>query len=110
MATLDKGEYPDMLREITVFILMNVETRKENRVIDKLLQLEEISEIHSVHGTVDIVLKIVLKRNLVMSDAETIGDFVHNRIRQIPGVVSTQTLIPGYSHVRDNGHTAGDRK
>ena len=107
MATLDKGEYPDMLREITVFVLMNVEARKENRVIDKLIQLEEITEIHSVHGSVDLVLKILLKRNLVMSDAETIGDFVHSRIRQIPGVLSTQTLIPGFSHVRDQDHSAG---
>ena len=109
MATLEKGEYPDMLREITVFVLMNVEARKENRVIDKLIHLEEITEIHSVHGSVDLVLKILLKRNLVMSDAETIGDFVHSRIRQIPGVLSTQTLIPGFSHVRDQGHAAGDQ-
>jgi hypothetical protein len=50
-----------------------------------------------VHGSVDIIAKIVLKRDLVSSDAETIGDFVHNKIRQISGVVSTQTLIPGYS-------------
>ena len=110
MATLDKGEYPDMLREITVFVLMGVEARKENRVIDKLIQLEEITELHSVHGSVDLVLKILLKRNLVMSDAETIGDFVHSKIRQIPGVLSTQTLIPGFSHVRDQGHAADAKK
>lgn len=100
MATLDKAEYPDMLRRITVFVLMNVETRRENRVIEKLIQLDEVTEIHSVHGSVDIIAKIVLKRNLVTSDAETIGDFVHSTIRQLPGIVSTQTLIPGYSHVK----------
>lgn len=110
MATIDKGDYPDMLREITVFVLMGVEARREKRVIDKLIQLDEITEIHSVHGSVDIVLKIVLKRNLVMSDAETIGDFVHSMIRQIPGVLSTQTLIPGFSHVKHQGHTAGAKE
>lgn len=107
MATLDKDEYPDMLREITVFVLMSVEARKEKRIMDKLLQLDEVIEVHSVHGSVDIILKVVLKRNLVMSDAETIGDFVHTRIRQIPGVLSTQTLIPGFSHTKGQDRSAG---
>ena len=106
MATLDRCDYPDMLREITVFVLMIVEARKENRVIEKLTRLDEVREVHSVHGSVDIIAKIVLKRNLVMSDAETIGDFVQNMIRQLPGVVSTQTLIPGSSYVKDQGQTA----
>jgi DNA-binding Lrp family transcriptional regulator/uncharacterized ParB-like nuclease family protein len=110
MATLDKTEYPDMLRKITVFVLMRVEARKEKRIMEKLMQLDEVIEVHSVHGNVDIVLKIVLKRNLVYSDAETIGDFVHTTIRQIPGVISTQTLIPGFSHVKDQGHAADARK
>ena len=107
MATMEKGEYPDMLREITVFVLMTVEARREKRVIDKLIHLDEVKEFHSVHGTVDILAKIVLQRNLVMSDAETIGDFVHTMIRQIPGVSSTQTLIPGFSHVKDQGRSTG---
>lgn len=100
MATLDKSDYPDMLREITVFVLMIIEARKESRVVDKLTRLDEVREVHSVHGSVDVIAKIVLKRNLVMSDAETIGEFVQNMIRQLPGVVSTQTLIPGYSYVK----------
>jgi DNA-binding Lrp family transcriptional regulator/uncharacterized ParB-like nuclease family protein len=110
MAILDKTDYPDMLREITVFVLMSVEARKEKRIMDKLMQLDEVIEVHSVHGSVDIVLKIVLKRNLVYSDAETIGDFVHTTIRQIPGVLSTQTLIPGFSHVKDHHRTADAEK
>jgi hypothetical protein len=56
-----------------------------------------VEEVHSVHGSVDVIAKIVLRRDLISSDAGTIGDFVHNKIRQIPGVISTQTLIPGYS-------------
>ena len=97
MAKLKQTEYPEMLREITAFVLINVSAKKEIRLVDKLFSLEEVKEVHSVHGTVDVIAKIVLKRDLVSSDAETIGDFVHNKIRQISGVVSTQTLIPGYS-------------
>jgi hypothetical protein len=97
MAQLKTTEYPEMLREITAFVLINASAKKEIRLVDKLFNLGEVKEVHSVHGNVDIIAKIVLKRDLVSSDAETIGDFVHNKIRQISGVISTQTLIPGYS-------------
>jgi hypothetical protein len=59
-----------------------------------------VKEIHSVHGEVDIIAKIVLERDLLSSDAEIIGQFVHNQVRQIPGVISTETLIPGLSRIK----------
>lgn len=97
VAELTETEYPEMLRVITAFVLINVAAKKELRVVDKLFSLAEVEEVHSVHGSVDVIAKIVLKRELISSDAETIGDFIHNKIRQIQGVISTQTLIPGYS-------------
>lgn len=102
MAKLKETEYPEMLRVITAFVLINVAAKKELRLVDKLFKLEEVKEVHSVHGNVDVIAKIVLKRDLVSSDAETIGDFVHNKIRQISGVLSSQTLIPGYSKQKNN--------
>lgn len=100
MAKMKESEYPEMLREITAFILMTVSASKEYKVVDKLFELDEVKEIHSVHGTVDILVKVVLQRNLVASDAETIGEFVHNQVRRINGINSTQTLIPGYSKTK----------
>ena len=102
MAKLKETEYPEMLREITAFVLINVSAKKEVRLVDKLFKLEEVKEVHSVHGNVDVIAKIVLKRDLVSSDAETIGDFVHSKIRQISGVISSQTLIPGYSRQKSS--------
>jgi len=102
MAKLKETEYPEMLREITAFVLINASAKKEVRLVDKLINLDEVKEVHSVHGSVDIIAKIVLRRDLVSSDAETIGDFIHNKIRQLSGVISTQTLIPGYSKIKKN--------
>jgi uncharacterized ParB-like nuclease family protein len=102
MAKLKETEYPEMLREITAFVLINVAAKKEIRLVDKLFNIKEVQEVHSVHGSVDVIAKIILRRDLVSSDAETIGDFVHNRIRTIAGVISTQTLIPGYSKQKSN--------
>jgi DNA-binding Lrp family transcriptional regulator len=100
MAELKGAQYPEMKRGINVFILMNVQARKEIKLIDKLFELEEVKEVHSVHGDADIVVKVVLTRDLLSSDAEIISQFVHERVRQLPGVISTKTLIPGISKVK----------
>ncbi len=101
MAQHSDQKYPEMRREINVFILMNVEGRQETRIMDKLWALDEVREIHSVHGAIDIVIRVKLMRDLLSSDAELISQFLHTTIRQWPGVVSTQTLLPGLSKVKD---------
>jgi DNA-binding Lrp family transcriptional regulator len=101
MANTCKDDYPEMLREITAFVLMKVTGRNENPIMDKLYALKEVRELHSIHGDADILVKVVLTRDLLSSDAEIISDFVHDQIRQIEGVVSTQTLIPGRSMIKE---------
>jgi DNA-binding Lrp family transcriptional regulator len=101
MANMKKDDYPEMLRSITAFIMMNVEAKRELKVVDKLFLLPEVSEVHSIHGSIDILIKVVLTRDLLSSDAEVIGQFVHERVRQIDGIVSTQTLIPGTSKIKN---------
>ena len=86
---------------------MNVQTKKEFKVVDKIYELEEVQEVHSVHGDVDILIKIFLSRDLLSSDAEVISQFVHEKIRQLPGVISTNTLIPGYSKIKDSRRVEG---
>ena len=100
MANTCKDDYPEMLREITAFVLMKVKGRDENLIMDKLYEKKEIRESHSIHGDADILVKVVLTRDLLSSDAEIISEFVHNQFRQIEGVVSTQTLIPGRSMIK----------
>ena len=47
------------------------------------------------------MVKVVLTRDLLSSDAEIISQFVHEKVRQLPGVISTNTLIPGLSRIKD---------
>lgn len=94
-------EYPEMRRSITTFILINVDTKTERKIIDRLYQLDEVQEVHSVHGNVDILVKVVLRRDLLASDAEIIAEFVDQHVRGIPGIHSTQTMIPGFSRVKE---------
>jgi DNA-binding Lrp family transcriptional regulator len=94
-------DYPEMKRTITAFVLINIDTSTEMEVIDTLFSLEEIQEVHSVHGSIDILVKIVLKRDFLASDAEIISEFVDQNIRRIEGINRTQTIIPGFSRVKD---------
>lgn len=100
MADLKESEYPEMQRGITAFVLMNVKANKEYRIVEKLFSLEEVREIHSIHGDIDIIAKIALKRDLLSPDSEIIAKFVHDKIRLIPGIISTRTLIPGFSKIK----------
>ena len=101
MDNLKDSEYPEMKRGITVFVLMNVQAKKEDKLLEKIYELEPVREIHSVHGDVDFLVKVELTRDLVSSDAEIISEFVHQQIRQLPGVNSTTTLIPGISKIKE---------
>ena len=89
-----------MKQGITVFILMNLQTSKGMKLIEKLYAIDEVKEIYSVHGDVDLLVKVELTRDLLSSDAEVISQFVHERVRQLPGIISTNTLIPGFSKIK----------
>jgi uncharacterized ParB-like nuclease family protein/DNA-binding Lrp family transcriptional regulator len=102
MAKMNKEEYPEMQRSITAFITMNVEANGELMVMEKLFALPEVREVHSISGSIDILAKIILTRDLLSSDAEVIGQFVHEQVRQIGGIISTQTLIPGTSKIKND--------
>jgi hypothetical protein len=102
MAEEKESGYPEMRRGITAFILMNVQAKKEIKLMEKIFELDEVREVHSVHGDVDLLVKVELTRDLLSSDAETISQFVHEEVRQLTGVISTKTLIPGFSKSKQN--------
>ena len=101
MKTHTEQEYPEMKREIIAFVLMNVEGRHEEKIMSRLEALEEVREAHSVHGSIDIIIRVRLIRDLLSSDAELLSQFLTSTIRQWPGVISTQTLLPGISRIKD---------
>ena len=100
MLDKDTPDYPEMKRSITAFILIDTDTTTDIVVLEKLIALEEVAEAHSVHGSIDILVKAVLKRDFLASDAEVIAEFVENHIRCIDGITRTQTMIPGISRVK----------
>ncbi len=93
--------YPEMQREITVFMLLNIEGKAEDALLEKMKALPEIREIYDVHGTFDMMIKLILHRDLLSSDAELVTRFTQETIRQWKGIISTHTLIPGMAIIKD---------
>ncbi len=104
MAKHKEKKYPEMRPEMTVFILLNVDGRQEKRIFEKLISLKEVQEVHSVHGSIDLIVKVKLVRDLLSSDGELLSEFILATIRKWSGVTSTQTLIPGISKVKKDDH------
>lgn len=93
---LEKQELdmPEMKRTAMAFLHINVETGKENRIIEKLLGHKEVQEVHFVPGDFDIIVKIAMDLDLIESESEVIGHFIQNVVRRLSGVLKTKTIIP----------------
>jgi uncharacterized ParB-like nuclease family protein len=87
-------EIPEMKRMTAAFLLINVETRREDRIMEKLFDHKEVQEVHFVPGEFDILAKIIVESDWLSSESEVIGQFVQQHVRSIQGVTKTQTIIP----------------
>lgn len=71
----------------TAFVLINVEAKKEDDVYQILLNTDEIEGIRQVFGQYDIIARIQAK------DLQELRRFIIDKIRNVHGVMSTNTLI-----------------
>ncbi|MDE1147682.1 MAG: Lrp/AsnC ligand binding domain-containing protein [Azospirillaceae bacterium] len=72
----------------TIFVQIKCELGKAYDVADSAVQsLEEVSEVHSISGQYDLMMKCYL------SDGADIGHFVTQRLQTLPGVKDTFTII-----------------
>ena len=71
----------------TIFVLIKAELGQAYDVADRAVETERISEVYSISGQYDLLLKCYLEE-----DAD-IGHFVTETIQRLPGVKDTFTLI-----------------
>ena len=72
----------------TIFIMVKCELGRTYEVADGLVQdVEQVSEVHSVSGQYDLLVKCYLPEEM------DIGHFVATQIQRIPGIKDTFTLI-----------------
>jgi DNA-binding Lrp family transcriptional regulator len=72
----------------TIFVLVKCELGRAYLVADEAVQLlEPVSEVHSISGQHDLLMKCYL------ADDADIGRFVTEHIQTLPGVRDTFTMI-----------------
>jgi len=72
----------------TIFVLVKCELGKAYDVAEAAVPtVEQISEIHSISGQYDLLMKCYL------DDGADIGHFVTSRLQTLPGVRDTFTMM-----------------
>jgi DNA-binding Lrp family transcriptional regulator len=72
----------------TIFIMVKCEMGKAYEVADEAVQtISEVSEIHSISGQYDLLMKCYLEQDI------DIGHFVTGKVQKLVGVKDTFTLI-----------------
>jgi DNA-binding Lrp family transcriptional regulator len=72
----------------TIFIMVKCELGKAYEVAgEAVLNIEQVSEVHSTSGKYDLLMKCYL------DDNQDIGHFVTEKVQRLPGVADTFTII-----------------
>ncbi len=92
--------FPEMKQVTTAFIMISVKPELEKQLVEKLYAYEEVKEIHYVPVDFDVIAKVVLERDLLSSESEVVRQFVQEKVRRVPGVTWTQTIITLASKIK----------
>lgn len=71
----------------TIFVMVKAELGQAYRVADRIVDTGRVSEVHSISGQYDLLVKVYL------DDPDDIGHFVTEVLQPIPGIKDTFTLI-----------------
>lgn len=83
-----------MKRHVRAFIFVAATLGKESKVADALYRLSEVKEVHVIPGRHDILAVAEVSRQLLEPDSQSVYWLINERIKAIPDVTDTETLIP----------------
>ena len=72
---------------VTALVLLNLDRNQIKDVSQKLVDMQEVSEVYSVAGRYDLVETIRVKNN------EQIADTITGKFSELEGITATETLI-----------------
>jgi DNA-binding Lrp family transcriptional regulator len=69
------------------YILIKAESGRIGEVADRLAEIDEISEVHSISGPYDILAKVRVEKY------EDLGDMVPGKLQKVSGIRETNTFL-----------------
>jgi len=82
------------------FVFVDVAPGKDRRILDKLLEYDEVIEAHIITGQYDVLAVLEFElygKEIFASFQETASKFVVEKIRKLKDVNDTNTIIPTFS-------------
>jgi len=80
-------DWPKVGLEITAIIIIQTESEKHESVKEELSRLEEISEVYSVSGEYDILIKVWVP------GIDELNQLINSKIRSVDGVEDLTEMI-----------------
>ena len=71
----------------TAYILVNCTLGSEEKIISELTNLPDVKEVRGTYWVHDVFVKVR------SSDTESMNNTITNKIRKVPGITSTVTLV-----------------
>ena len=84
-------------RKQKAFVLVKVEPGHERDVMDSLMKLDEVREVHIVPGEWDIIAVVEAEKGIVVSSDERVYDIVLDKIEKTRHVQDTNTMVSHFS-------------
>lgn len=69
------------------FVLVKCELGQIESVANQLMEIEGVSEVHSITGPWDLLVK------LYAPDYDAFGDLIPGRVQKVTGIANTETLL-----------------
>ncbi len=69
------------------FVLVRCELGKLEQVANAIMEVDGVSEIHSITGPWDLLVK------LYAPEYDAFGDIIPDQLQKIPGIRETETLL-----------------
>ena len=75
------------------FILIQCEPMKEKEVMEELMKMEEVIEVHMITGEYDVIAVVQVKRHFLEADYDNVFNSAIAKIEGAKFVVDTNTII-----------------
>ena len=79
---------------VKAFVFIRSEAGKEKDLMNKLLQLPEITGVHLLFGKADLLAEISAEKSFVHPPPQHIASLVQTQISKLNGVHDTDTYVP----------------
>ena len=82
------------------FVLIKATPGKERQIIDALMKIPEVTEVHFVPGVWDLLAVVVSKKEVAIGGDEKVYRLVLEKIGKIKHVEDTNTMVSQFSKTK----------